>query len=248
MWEEVQIGEPGFGEARVRRTAVGVNFVDIRSGFYAATLPSGIGTEAAGIVEQIGFGVGDVAVGDRVAYVGGPLDAYAEARVMPADRLVVLAHGYRICRRRAMMLKGLTTQYLIRQIFKVRSGNAVLLHAAASAVGLIACQWAKALRATVIGTVGSDQKAQVEARPAAIIRSSTRARTLSVRSWRSPRGKRCRWSTILSARARSWIRSIASRLKGLMVSFGQSSGARSALLDLGIFAQKGLLFFTRPTL
>ena len=92
-WEEVQIGEPGFGEARVRRTAVGVNFVDIRSGFYAATLPTGIGTEAAGIVEQIGFGVGDVAVGDRVAYVGGPLDAYAEARVMPADRLVVLAHG-----------------------------------------------------------------------------------------------------------------------------------------------------------
>ena len=151
------------GEARVRHVAVGVNFIDIyiRRGLYPATLPSGIGTEAAGRVEEIGPGVTEVKVGDRVAYTGGPLGAYAEERVMPADRLVVLPDGLSEIQAAAMMLKGLTAQYLIRQIFRVKNGDTILLHAAAGGVGLITCQWAKSLGAIIIGTVGSESKAQI---------------------------------------------------------------------------------------
>lgn len=163
VWEEVEVGKPGPGEARVRHVAVGVNFIDIyiRRGLYPATLPSGVGTEAAGRVEEIGPGVTEVKVGDRVAYTGGPLGAYSEERVMPAHRLVVLPDGISEIQAAAMMLKGLTAQYLIRQIFKVMHGDTILFHAAAGGVGLIACQWAKSLGAIVIGTVGSELKAQI---------------------------------------------------------------------------------------
>src|SRR5690348_7083228 len=163
QWDEVQVGKPGQGEARVRHTAVGLNYVEtyFRSGLYPAPLPSSLGTEAAGVVEEVGPGVSDVKAGDRVAYVGGPLGAYSEVRVMPAERLVVLPKGISDQQGAAMMLKGLTTQYLIRQIFKVKKGDTILFHAAAGGVGLIACQWAKALGATVIGTVGSDEKAKL---------------------------------------------------------------------------------------
>src|SRR5689334_10945751 len=151
-WQEVQLGQPGPGEARVRHTAVGLNFVDIyiRSGLYPSTKPSGLGTEAAGRVEAIGPGVTDVKVGDRVAYAGGPLGAYSEERVMPADRLVVLPDGISDQQAAAMMLKGMTAQYLIRRTFVVKRGDTILFHAAAGGVGLIACQWPKALGATVI--------------------------------------------------------------------------------------------------
>src|ERR1700689_4320895 len=164
VWEEVNVGKPGAGEARIRHTAVGLNFVDIynRSGVYPpAQLPSGVGGEGAGVVEEVGAGVTDVKPGDRVAYGSGPLGAYAQERVMPADRLVALPDGISDQQGAAMMLKGLTTQYLIRQIHKVAKGDTILFHAAAGGVGLIACQWAKALGATVIGTVGSDEKAKL---------------------------------------------------------------------------------------
>src|SRR6202049_3615033 len=142
--EEVQVGKPGPGEARVRNTAVGLNYVDtyIRSGLYPAALPSGLGAEGAGVGEEVGAGVTDVKPGDRVAYGAGPLGAYSEVRVMPADRLVVLPKGITDQQGAAMMLKGMTTQYLIRQIFKVKRGDTILFHAAAGGVGLIACQWA----------------------------------------------------------------------------------------------------------
>jgi NADPH2:quinone reductase len=148
VWEEVDVGKPGPGEARVRHTAVGLNYVDIyiRKGFYSLPLPSGIGTEAAGVVEAIGPGVKDIKPGDRVAYAGGPLGAYCEVRVMPADRLVVLPEGISDQQAAAMMLKGLTVQYLIRQIHKVGEGEVILFHAAAGGVGFIACQWAVARR------------------------------------------------------------------------------------------------------
>src|ERR1700681_642268 len=160
-WEEVAVGHPGRGEARVRHTAVGLNYVDIyvRRGLYPAALPSGLGTEAAGMVEEVGPGVTDIKPRDRVAYAGGPLGAYSEERVMPADRLVVLPEGISDQQAAAMMLKGLTVQYLIRQIHKVEKGDTILFHAAAGGVGLIACQWAKSLGAMVIGTVGTDEKA-----------------------------------------------------------------------------------------
>ena len=140
-----------------------LNFVDIyiRRGLYPVSLPSGLGTEAAGVVEEVGSGVSGVKAGSRVAYAGGPLGAYAEQRIMPADRLVMLPEGISDQQGAAMMLKGLTAQYLIRQIHRVDRGDIILFHAAAGGVGLIACQWSKALGATVIGTVGSEQKARI---------------------------------------------------------------------------------------
>ena len=161
QWEELAVGEPGEGQARIRHTAIGVNFVDTyhRSGLYPLPLPSGLGSEAAGIVEAVGQGVTHVKPGDRVAYAGGPPGSYAEVRVMPADRLVKLPDGISDQQAAAMMLKGMTTQYLIRRTYKVQPGDTVLFHAAAGGVGLIACQWLKALGATVIGTVGSEEKA-----------------------------------------------------------------------------------------
>ena len=160
-WEDVAVGDPGPGEARIRHAAVGVNYIDTyhRSGLYKIPLPSGLGTEAAGIVEAVGAGVDWVKPGDRVAYCGGPLGSYSEARVMPADRLVKLPEGVSEQVAATLMLKGLTVQYLFRQTNKLKAGDTILFHAAAGGVGLIACQWARALGVTMIGTVGSDEKA-----------------------------------------------------------------------------------------
>src|SRR4051812_14252551 len=163
QWEEVKVGNPGPGEARVRHKAVGLNYVEtyVRSGLYPNPLPSFLGTEAAGVVEAVGPGVTDVKEGDRVSYAGGPLGAYSEVRVMPADRLLVLPKEISEEQGAAMTLQGLTVQYLIRQTYKVKSGDTILVHAAAGGVGLILCQWAKHLGATVVGTVGSDAKAEL---------------------------------------------------------------------------------------
>ncbi|MBB4286355.1 quinone oxidoreductase family protein [Roseospira goensis] len=160
-WEEVALPDPGPGEALVRHAAVGLNYIDTyhRSGLYPVTLPSGIGLEGAGVVEAVGDGVTEVAVGDRVAYGTGPLGAYSEARVMPAATLVRLPDTIDDRSAAAMMLQGLTAQYLIRRLFPVQPGMTVLFHAAAGGVGLIACQWLKHIGATVIGTVGSPEKA-----------------------------------------------------------------------------------------
>jgi NADPH:quinone reductase len=249
VWEEVDVGKPGSGEARVRHTAVGLNYVDIyiRKGLYSVPLPSGIGTEAAGVVEAIGPGVKDIKPGDRVAYAGGPLGAYCEVRVMPADRLVVLPEGISDQQAAAMMLKGLTVQYLIRQIHKVGEGEVILFHAAAGGVGLIACQWAKSLGATVIGTVGSEQKATIAKAhgcdyPVIYTREDfvTRVKELT-HDQKLP-------VVYDSVGKDTFMKSLdCLRPKGLLVSFGQSSGPIGPI-DLGIFGQKGSLFFTRPTL
>ena len=158
--EEVAVGEPAAGQARIRQTAIGVNFIDTyqRSGLYPMPLPSGLGSEAAGVIEAVGPGVAGLKPGDRVAYTGNPVGSYAEARLYPADRLVKIPEGVTDQQAACMMLKGMTVQYLIHRTFKAKPGDTVLWHAAAGGVGLIACQWLKALGVNVIGTVGSDAK------------------------------------------------------------------------------------------
>ena len=211
-------------------------------------LPSGLGSEAAGVIEEVGPGVSGLKAGDRVAYAGGPLGAYSEARVMPADRLVPVPAGITDQQAAAMMLKGMTAWYLIRRTHVVKPGETILIHAAAGGVGLIVCQWAKHLGATVIGTVG--ERREGGARQGQRLRPPDRlpqARISSRGSTRSPAARNCRWSTIRSARTPSTSRSTASRRLGLMALFGQSSGAVPPV-DLGILAGKGSLFLTRPTL
>ncbi len=161
QWEDVEVGAPGAGEVRVRHRAVGLNYLDVynRSGLYPNPLPLVVGHEGSGVVESVGAGVGELKAGDRVAYGAGPIGAYCELRNMPADRLVKLPEAIDFEHGAAMMLQGMTVQYLLLRTFKVLSGQTILFHAAAGGVGLIACQWAKALGATVIGTVGSDDKA-----------------------------------------------------------------------------------------
>jgi len=249
QWEDVQVGKPGPGEARVRHTAIGLNYVDtyIRSGLYPAPLPSGLGAEGAGVVEEVGPGVTDIKAGDRVAYGSSPLGAYSEVRVMPADRLVVLPQGITDQQGAAMMLKGLTTQYLIRQIYKVKKGDTILFHAAAGGVGLIACQWAKSLGATVIGTVGSDDKAKLAKahgcdHPIVYTREDFVERVKEL-----TKGEKVP-VVYDSVGKDTFLKSLdCIRPLGMMVSFGQASGSVGPI-DLGIFAQKGSLFFTRPTL
>jgi NADPH2:quinone reductase len=249
MWEEIHVGKPGPGEARVRQTAVGLNYVDIyvRRGLYPVPLPSGLGTEAAGVVEEIGPDVTEVKPGDRVAYAGGPLGAYSEARALPADRLVVLPEGISDQQAAAMMLKGLTVQYLIRQIHKVDKGDTILFHAAAGGVGLIACQWANSLGGTVIGTVGSDEKAKIAhahgcAYPIMYTREDFVERVAQI-----TRGEKLP-VVYDSIGKETFMKSLdCLKPRALMVSFGQSSGPIGPV-DLGIFTQKGSLFFTRPTL
>ena len=186
-WDEIEIGSPGPGEVRLRQTTVGLNYIDtyIRSGLYQVPLPSGLGTEAAGVVEEIGPNVTEVKVGDRVAYALGPLGAYADERITPADRLVVLPDGISDQQAAGMMLKGLTAQYLIQRTFKVQKESSLLFHAAAGGVGLIACQWAKSLGATVIGTVGNDEKAKIAKahgcdRPIIYTREDIRERVIAI--------------------------------------------------------------------
>src|SRR5437867_6563254 len=160
-YEAIDLRAPGPGQARVRNTAIGVNYIDTyhRGGLYPLTLPSGLGTEAAGIVDAVGSGVDSVKPGDRVATCTGPLGSYSTERIVPADKLVKLPDSIDDRTAAAMMLKGLTVQYLFRQTFPLKGGETILFHAAAGGVGLIACQWARALGVTMIGTVGSDDKA-----------------------------------------------------------------------------------------
>src|SRR6516165_871713 len=163
-WEEVEIGEPGQGEVLLRQTAIGLNYIDTyhRTGLYPVPLPSGIGLEAAGVVEAVGTGVTEFKPGDRVAYCNGPLGAYAEVKVHPAERLVKVPEGISFEQAASMMLQGLTVQYLLRRMLYVpKAGDTVLWHAAAGGVGLIACQWAKALGINMIGTVSSEEKAKL---------------------------------------------------------------------------------------
>ena len=164
--ETVEVGDPGPGQARVRHTFVAVNFIDIyfRTGRYPLPLPNGLGSDAVGVVEAVGPGVTDIKVGDRVGYLLGPQGAYSDVRVMPADVLIPLPDGVSDRTASTLMMKGMTAQYLFRQVYPLKGGETILYHAAAGGVGLIACQWARAIGVTMIGTVSTDEKAEIGAR------------------------------------------------------------------------------------
>jgi NADPH2:quinone reductase len=248
-WEEVAVGDPGPGEARVRHTAIGLNYIDTyhRSGLYKLTLPSGIGSEAAGIVEAVGAGVDWVKTGDRVAYSGGPLGAYSEVRVLPADRLVRIPEGISDRSAATLMLKGLTVQYLFRQTYKLKAGDTILFHAAAGGVGLIACQWARALGVTMIGTVGSDDKAAL-AKQHGCTHTIVYTRENFVERVKELTGGNGVPVVYDSVGKDTFPASLdCLQPRGLFVSFGNSSGP-VANFDIMLLAQKGSLYATRPTL
>ncbi|MFN7750947.1 MAG: quinone oxidoreductase family protein [Pseudomonadota bacterium] len=248
-WEEVTLPDPGPGEARVRHHAVGLNYIDVyfRSGLYPQSLPSGLGAEGAGVVEAVGPGVTEVAPGDRVAYAGGPNGSYALARNMPAAKLVRLPDDIDFEQGAAMMLQGLTAQYLLKRTFPVQAGQTILWHAAAGGVGLIACQWAKALGVTVIGTVGSDEKAAL-ARSHGCDHVIVYTRENFVERVREITGGKGVPVVYDSVGKDTWPASLdCLRPLGMMVSFGNASGAVPPI-NASDLASRGSLFFTRPTL
>lgn len=248
-WDEVALVEPGEGEVRLRHEAVGLNYIDTyhRCGMYPLTMPSGIGLEGAGVVETVGPGVTELVPGDRVAYAGGPIGAYAEVRNIPADRLLKLPDAISCEQGAAMMLQGLTAQYLLRRTYRVQPGDTILIHAAAGGVGLIVCQWAKALGATVIGTVGSDEKAALAKahgcdHPIVYTRENFAERVKEITG-----GAGC--AVVYDSIGKDTFMASLDCLRplGMMVLFGAASGAVPPV-DLQVLAQKGSLFVTRPTL
>jgi NADPH2:quinone reductase len=249
-FEEVEVPPPGPGEALVRHRAIGLNFVDIyvRSGVYPPpSLPYTPGTEGAGVVEAVGPGVSEVRVGDRVAYVGGPLGSYSEARVIPARFLVKLPDGIDEKTAAAVMLKGLTAEFLIHSTYAVKAGETILVHAAAGGVGMILCQWAKHLGATVIGTVGSDEKAKFAAAHgcAHTINYSREDFVARVKEITASKGVPVVYDSVGQA---TFMKSLdCLRPRALMVSFGQASGIVPPF-SINILAAKGSLYLTRPTL
>ncbi len=249
VWEDVDVGKPGRGEVRLRHTAIGLNFLDIyfRSGAYPAQLPSGLGSEAAGIVEDVGQGVTDLKPGDRVAYGSAPLGAYSEVRLIPADRLVKLPKSIADATAAAMMMKGLTAQYLIRQTYRVQAGDTILLHAAAGGVGTILSQWASHLGAIVIGAVGSDSKAEI-AKSHGCAHTIVYGKDDLVQRVSEITGGEKVSVVYDSVGKDTFLQSLdCLRALGLLVLFGQSSGA-VAPLDLGLLTQKGSLYVTRPSI
>ena len=250
FWEEVGIGKPGPGEVHLRQTAVGLNFIDIyhRTGLYLlGKLPATPGMEAAGTVVATGEGVDDFSPGDRVAYAGLPPGAYAEERLMPAHRLVKIPDAISDQQAAGMMLQGMTAQYLLRRTFHIKKGDTILFHAAAGGVGLIACQWAKHIGATVIGTVGSREKAELAKAhgcdyPLLYREEDWVAR---VREITADEGVAVVYDSVGRD---TFIKSLdCLRPLGMLVSFGQASGPVGPF-DPGLLAAKGSLFLTRPTL
>ncbi|MGQ7960163.1 NADPH:quinone reductase [Pseudomonas sp. SP16.1] len=249
-YRDYQPAAPGPREVRVANRAIGLNFIDtyFRSGLYVPpALPSGLGTEGAGVVEAVGSEVQGFAVGDRVAYATGPLGAYSELHVLPADKLVRLPDAIGFEQAAAVMLKGLTVQYLLRQTYPLKGGETILFHAAAGGVGSLACQWARALGVRLIGTVSSAEKAARAQEQGAWATIDYSHENVVQRVLELTDGAKCpvvydgvgkdTWETSLDC--------VAPR--GLLVSFGNASGAVTGV-NLGILAQKGSLFVTRPTL
>lgn len=246
---DVELGPPGPGEAQVRQHAIGINFIDVyfRTGLYPQPLPGGLGMEGAGVVEAIGEGVTEVKVGDRVAYAGRPIGAYAEARNMPASQLLVLPDNVDFDTAAAMMLQGLTVQYLFHRTVPLKAGDTILFHAAAGGVGLIACQWAKLLGVTLIGTVGSDEKAELATRNGAhhVINYNKENFTTRVREITGGKGVTAVYDSIGKD---TFIGSLdCLRPLGTMVSFGNASGPVDPF-SLSELANRGSLFVTRPSL
>lgn len=247
--DDIAVPDPGPNQARLRHGAIGVNFIDTyqRTGLYPLPLPCVAGNEGAGVVEAVGQGVTLVKPGDRVAYTGAPPGAYAEARLYPADRLVKIPDGISDEQAASMMLKGMTVWYLIHRTYAVKAGETVLWHAAAGGVGLIACQWLKSLGVTVIGTAGSDEKAALaKAHGCDHVIVYTRENFAErVKEITGGKGLPVVYDSVGKT---TWDGSLdCLRPLGLMVSFGNASGAVPPI-NVGILAQKGSLFLTRPTL
>ena len=248
-WETVSLAAPGAGEVTLRNKACGLNFIDTyhRSGLYPVQLPSGIGLEGAGIVEAVGPGVTTLKVGDRVAYCAAPLGSYAEWRNYPADKLVKIPDSIDFNTAAAMMLQGMTVAYLIRHSFKVEKGMTVLFHAAAGGVGLLACQWLSAIGATVIGTVGSEEKAALARKHGCHHTILYRQENVAekVRALTKGAGVPVVYDSVGKDTWEGSLDSLSPR--GMMVSFGNASGPVPPV-NLGILSQKGSLYVTRPTL
>jgi NADPH2:quinone reductase len=250
QWEDHEPGAPKPGEALIRHEAVGVNYIDVyhRTGLYPlASLPAVPGMEGAGIVEAVGDGVVDIQPGDRVAYAGVPPGAYAEKRTIPAHRLVKVPEAIELRTAAGMMLRGMTARYLLKGCYPVGKGTALLIHAAAGGVGTIVCQWAKSLGAVVIGTVGSEEKAELARQNGCDFPVLYTHDTWpqAVRNITDGKGVDVVYDSVGQA---TFMQSLTClRPLGMMVSFGQSSGSVPPT-DLSILAQKGSLFLTRPSL
>ncbi|XGC79974.1 quinone oxidoreductase [Bdellovibrio bacteriovorus] len=248
-YETVEVPEPNATEVTIRHEAIGLNFIDTyyRSGLYPVSLPSGLGNEASGVIEKVGSAVTHFKAGDRVAYGQGPLGAYSQKRTMPAQHLVKIPEGISFEEAAALMLKGLTVQYLFRQTYKIKEGETILFHAAAGGVGLIACQWAKALGVNLIGTVSSDEKAEMAKSHGAWATINYSKENVVEKVKELTQGKKVpvvydgvgkdTWETSLDCLSP----------RGLMVSFGNASGPVTGI-NLGILSQKGSLYVTRPSL
>lgn len=249
QWVDVEVGEPGPGEVRIRHAACGLNYIDVyfRTGLYPQPLPAGLGMEASGTIEAVGAGVDYVSVGDRVAYAGRPPGAYAQARVMPAANLVRLPDSIDFETGAAMMLQGLTVQYLFRRTFPLKGGETILFHAAAGGVGLIACQWARALGVTMIGTVGSEEKAALAKANgcAHVINYNTEDFVARVKEITGGRGVPVVYDSIGKDTFTASLDCLAPL--GMMVSYGSASGPVPPF-GLNELASRGSLFITRPTL
>ena len=248
QWEEVEIGEPGPGQVRLRQEAVGLNYIDVyhRTGLYPQPLPFTPGVEGAGVVESVGEGVKTVKPGDRVAYAG-PIGGYAEQRLIDAERVVKLPDSISFEAAAAMMLQGMTAHMLLRRVYEVKAGDTILVHAAAGGVGLILCQWAKALGATVIGTVSTDEKAEL-ARAHGCDHPVIYTRQDFVAEVERITGGAKLPVVYDSVGKDTFLRSLdCVRPRGLMVSYGNASGPPEPMAP-GLLAQKGSLFLTRPTL
>jgi len=247
-WEEVEVRDPGPGQVRLRQEAVGLNFIDVyhRTGLYPQPLPFTPGTEGAGVVDAVGPDVTNVKKGDRVAYAG-PIGGYAEERLIDADRVVKLPKDISTEQAAAMMLQGMTAQMLLRSVFPVAKGDTILVHAAAGGVGLIMCQWAAALGATVIGTVGTEEKAELArehgcAHPVVYSKQDFVAEVNRITE-----GEKL--PVVYDSVGRdTFLRSLdCLKVRGLMVSFGNASGPVEPFSPL-VLSQKGSLYLTRPTL
>lgn len=248
-YEDIELAAPAAGEVRVRHTAIGLNYIDTyhRSGAYPLPLPNGIGLEAAGVVEEVGEGVTSLKPGDRIAYGAGPIGAYSQARNMPANRVSKLPDNIADQTAAAMMLKGMTVRYLLRETFKVEKGQTILWHAVAGGVGLIAVQWAKHLGVRIIGTAGSPEKAELARSFGCdeVIDYTKEDVAKRVRELTDGKGVPVVYDGVGQATLMASLDSLSPR--GLLVSFGSASGPVKDF-DTGILAAKGSLYLTRPTL
>jgi NADPH2:quinone reductase len=249
-WENVEVGSPGPGQVRLRHTAVAVNYRDIlvrNGGHQVATLPSGLGLEAAGVVEALGADVTDLSIGDRVVCVAGPDSAYAEARIVPAQRVVRIPDTVSDRIAAAMMIRGMTARYLVRQTYRVQKGDWILVHAAAGGVGTILCQWAKHLGANVIGTVGSSEKIAVARARGCdhVINYATGGFVDEVLALTGNRGVDVVYDSVGRATFEQSLRSL--RRRGVLASFGEASGDPDPIAPRRL-GQLGSLFLTHPSL